>query len=394
MRAPQFSVLRSSSVVKALNVLILVALLAGVGAIGSIALTVVQLKPSVDLGALQMSTAGTVTKIQIPVNITNKGPLSISDINVQATVTDSAGDKLASGGVGPVTIAAGTTSNLVLLFTLDTSNLPSSALQSLVTTSQNLTLSVVVATSLPPFLKLSGTASAALPWGAPVANLRVGTPNLAPYNSTAIQVSVPVSFDNDNQFMSINGAGMISLVDAGGRQVARGTVQLNAPSGSHFDATAQLLLGIPQSQIQSLMFNDQTLQYTASFSANLSGFQTALTQNFQLSWGAPVKNLVVGSATFSPFNSTQARLAAPVSFTDNSAFLSVSGTLTGTISDASGNQVGSITPLMVTANPGQTFASSLTGYVNLSAANGHTFVLNLTFQSSFGTVTVKETINA
>jgi hypothetical protein len=126
----------------------------------------------------------------------------------------------------------------------------------------------------------------------------------------------------------------------------------------------------------------------------VGGVRAAVTQGIAVNWGAPVKTLAFGSFTAGAYNATYAQFSAPVSFTDNSAFLTLSGTATGSVFDTNNNQVGSVSALSLTATPGQTFSSTLTGFVKLSSAANRTFVFHLTFNTPFGTVTRLVTVGA
>src|SRR5574340_848720 len=99
--------LASSAPVTVVNVLIIISLLAGLGAMGAIGWTAVQTATNVKVGTLTSQTTGGATQVEVPVTVTNNGILSISDISVQATAKDSAGSTLATGTVGPVSFAPG-----------------------------------------------------------------------------------------------------------------------------------------------------------------------------------------------------------------------------------------------------------------------------------------------
>jgi hypothetical protein len=383
----------SSTAVKVVNVLIIVSLIAAAGVVGSILLTVAQAAPTLSIGSISATTSGGATQVQVPITLSNKGPLSVSDVSVQANVTDSSNDQLMTGTSGPLTVAPGETKSLNVQLNLGT-NLPAATLQKLAETSQNLTVNAAVSTSIPPFVKVSGTVSARLAWGAPVSNLQVGTPSFAPLNATAVTASVPVSFQNQNDYLTLSGTGNITILDSGGKQVGHGALQVNVPPNSGFHQTASLVVGIPASQVQSLLLNDTTLKYTAQLSGSFNSFSYSTSQSVSVAWGAPVKGLTIGSLTATPYNSTYARFSAPVSFTDNSAFFGITGTISGGVTDSSQSQVGSITPLSVSVSPGQQFSSTLSGFIKIASASQRPLTLNLSVQTPYGSVSKQVVITA
>ena len=350
-----------SRLVTIVNVLIVVSLVAAVGAAASVLLTIAQAVPTVSVGSIGTATTSRgAIQIQVPITLSDKGPLSISDIDVQTTVTDSSNDPLLTGSVGPLTVAAGATSSLDVQLVLDTKTLPAALLQRLATTSENLTVSAVASTSLPPFVKVSATVSAPLAWGAPVSDLQMGTPVLALLNSTAITATVPVSFQNQNSLLTISGTGNIAVFDSNGTRVGGGTLQVNVPPKSSFLEPAALVVDLPSSQMLSLLFTDQNLSYRAVMTF-LSGGQDVFSETLPISysWKAPLSGLMTADPSVVPFNSTAVLVTVHVAFTN-----------------------------------GQQFSPALSGFVKLAYLSQTPYVLNLTVQTSYGPVSKQVVMTA
>ena len=382
-----------SRAVKIVNLLIVVSLVAAAGVVGSVLLTVAQAAPTLSIGSMSATPSGDGMQIQVPITISNKGPLSLSDISVQTNVTDSSNDPIVTGTFGPLTVPPGATYPLNVQLSLDT-NLPAAVLQKLATISQNLIVNVAVSASIPPFARVSGAVSAQLAWGAPVSDLQLGTPGFAPLNATAVAATVPVSFQNQNSFLTLSGTANIVLLDSRGNQVAQGLLDVNASPHGSFHQTADLVVDIPASQAQSLLLNDTTLNYTAQLSGSFDSFTLSISQGLSVAWGAPVKGLSIGSPTATAYNSTYSRFSAPISFIDNSAFLGITGTITGSVTDSSQGQAGSVTPLSLSVDPGQTFSSTLSGFIRVASASQPPLTLNLTIQTPYGSVSKQVVITA
>lgn len=508
--------MRRSRIVLVLNVLILIAAISALAVLALLALGGASTATSFSAGSPTSTTVNGVTKISVPVTVTNRGYFALSGIDVNLNVADAAGNRLINGTLGPLTINPGQTSSFNATLVLDTSKLSPTALHDLATTSQNLTVSATLSADESPFIAVSGSVSAQLKWGAPVSGLTEGTPAFSQYNSTTIQVVVPVSFSNDNAYYTVSGDGKITVLNSSGAQVGGGSVTLDVPPSTSFSQNVNLFVTLPQSQLQSLITTDQALSYTAVFSlpsgggtfsitqpitynwgaplsgltvgapqvspynatafqvsvpvsfadhsatiavsTNLdaqlfnstsgalvgtgslavqaapgasfsndmvvyvrvptSGLQTLLfndatlsyraqvsgessgvsftmTKSVAVTWGAPVKTLTVGTVKVAADNSTYSSISAPISFTDGSTFLTVSGTASGYITDSLGNQVGTISQLAIgPAPPGAQFTGSLTGFVANSAAGDTSFVLHLTIQTAWGSVTTEVTVTA
>jgi hypothetical protein len=335
-----------------------------------------------------------VTKISVPITLTNRGYFPLSGIDVQLTVSDPSGDRLINGTVGPVAVSPGQTETFDAALVLDTSKLTPAELQALATTSQNLTVSATLSASEPPFVGVSGAVTASLKWGAPVSGLKEGAPTFSQYNSTTIEASVPVSFTDNSSSIAVStelGARVSNSTD--GALAGSGTLAVQASPGGSFSKDMVLYVRVPTAGLQRLLFNDATLDYTAQLSGTSGGVSFELSKSVSVAWGAPVEGLTVGAVTATPKNSTYSSISAPFSFTDASTFLAVQGSVGGYVTDSSGNKVGTIAQTSIgPVQPGTQLSGALSGVVLNSAAGDSSFVLHLTFQTPWGEVTTEVTV--
>jgi hypothetical protein len=386
--------LKRSRVVLLINVLIIVSVIAGAAVVGLIVLTGVSSVSTFSIGTPTTSTSGGTTIVSVPVTIGDNGYFGYSDINVNVAVSDSAGDNILTGRVGPFSVASGETNTVQASLVFDSSQLSSSVLQSLATTPQNLTVGATIGGSMPPFIGVSGGVSAQLQWGAPVSDLVEGTPTFAQHNSTTIEATVPVSFTNDNSFLTVSGSFVGTIYNStSGAQVGSGTFSVDAAPGTTFSGSPVFYVDVPTSTFNSLFFKDATLHYMVKVSSQSSGLSFSLNQQVDASWGAPVKSLSFGAFSTGLYNGTHSTFSVPFSFTDNSAFLGLSENMGGTIYDASGNVVGSISPSSASATPGEMVSGTLTGFVQTSAVGEGSYVLHLTVTTSYGVATTEVTVS-
>jgi hypothetical protein len=211
--------LRSSRIVLVLNVLIAASVLASVAVLGLIVVGGAGTAQSFSVGSPTTSTAGGVTRISVPITLTNSGYFPLSGIDVQLTVSDSPGARLINGTVGPVAVSPGQTETFDAALVLDTSKLTPAELQALATTSQNLTVSATLSASEPPFVGVSGAVTASLKWGAPVGGLTVGAVTITPKNSTYSSISAPFSFTDASTFLAVQGSVGGYVTDSSGNEV-------------------------------------------------------------------------------------------------------------------------------------------------------------------------------
>jgi hypothetical protein len=388
-----YLVLRTSAVILALNILIAVSLFAGAVSVGLVGATAASVASGLKIGSISATASGQLTRVSVPVTVTNGGPLSLSGLKLDAVVSDQKGDVLLAGGAGPVDVPAGQSRQLEVSLPLNASAISQSQLVSLATNSQPLNVSVRASTSIQPFVYLSAHVLETLSWGAPVSGFQVGAPSVISVNSTAVVLSVPVSFTDTNGFVPVSGTASIKVYDRTGSLVGSGSLSVNVPAGGSFSGNALLTVSVPLSEVQTLLFSDSELNYTALVSFVSGGQQVfALRQPIMYDWKAPLSHFYLGSAGFSYHNSTTFNLSIPISFTDGSQF-DLSGTLSAVVKNASSSQVLGSGSLYVSVVHGESFAGSLELYVNLpqqllsSLAFENTtlaFSVSATLTTSFG----------
>jgi hypothetical protein len=82
--------------------------------------------------------------------------------------------------------------------------------------------------------------NSSMPWGAPFANLTLGSISITPLNLTHIRARVPLSFEN-HSFLALGGTLQLEIVDDANHLVGGGSTVLNAPSNSRFEADVEVL---------------------------------------------------------------------------------------------------------------------------------------------------------
>jgi hypothetical protein len=203
-----------------------------------------------------------------------------------------------------------------------------------------------------------------------------------------------VKFSDDNSYLAVAGTGVVSVLNSTGQKVGSGTVSFDVPPGGQFDQAVVLYVDIPTGQVQSLLTHDQTLNYSAVLTIPTEGNEFTVTEPVTYAWGAPLEGLGVGALSVSPLNATYSSAGAQLVFTDASSFIKLDGTVTGTINDASGTVVGAISPLSVSADPGQPFSATISGVIKNTALGEGSYVIHLTIDTQYGAVDTEATVSA
>lgn len=369
--------------VLALDVLILIALLMGIGALGTLAVTGVRVAPSVRVGQLNSYFSGVNGSIAIPVSIRNPGPLSLDAISVTAIVFDSNGSAMFHGGGGPLSIPPGSSKELTIDVPFDVANLPSATLESLLTTNQNFSVWASLAGSVPHLVGLNATVQTTIPWGAPLSNLEMGLAQVAPYNSTYLQLAVPISFENNNNYVDIS-TDLNILIMNDSYILGGGTMLINAPHGAAFSHSIVAYVALDSLPMNKLLFNDSTSLTTVTC-GSLSSASFSTSQNVSIGWKAPMHGLSIGSLVTTAYNSTYSAFTLPFSFIDSSPYFDVNATVDGFVVGSSGARVGSVQNYGIHANAGTSYTGDLSGYIYGSSLSQTPYTLILLFHTAYGT---------
>ena len=332
----------------------------------------------------------TAIEAKVPVSFTNgNGYLTISGDGKIAVLSQN-GTQVGGGAVSLDVPPGGSFSSTVDIFVKTSS----SQLLSLLTRDQTLSYTAVLSMPTGGGSPFTLDVPVSYQWGAPLAGLTLGTPQASAFNSTAFEVSVPVSFRDNSTSMGVSTAlNVVILNSTTGAQVGGGSLSVQASPGTSFAQDMTVYVDFPASGFRSLLFNNATLSYVAQVSGVQAGASFAISQPVPVAWGAPVESLTVGAVSPAIYNSTDSSFSAPVSFTDGSAFLSLSGQVGGYITDSAGSTVGTVSQLQVTVGAGASFAGSLTGFIENFAVGQSSYVLHLTFTTPYGTAAIEETVS-
>ena len=214
----------TSPSVRIVSILIIITTLVGFGVAGVIGLTGARTAMSINVGNVNSQVNGASESISVPVSLRNPGPLSLNGINVVITILDVNGTALSTGGGGPLSLAAGASGQLPISILFDLSHVQQSTLRTLATNNENLTLRASLEASVSTLTSMSAVIDTAYKWGAPVSNLRLGAISASSYNSTAVKISLQLSFTDTSQNFGVSGTVSGTILGQSGNIV--GTINL------------------------------------------------------------------------------------------------------------------------------------------------------------------------
>ena len=197
--------------------------------------------------------------------------------------------------------------------------------------------------------------------------LKVTGPTVDPYNFTHVKVKINVLIDNHSGDTILNGVDLVRIYDLEGRLVGSGKMDLNINPKTHFEQIFPFLLSIPKGDIEEFMSNNTKLAYRVTAEFQSHGIKVlAMEKKITVNLGVPIKDLKIGMPAEQPYNSSHIELKLPFSFTDDSGFIEVKGTVMALATDRNGNRIGSTSPKDIDVTPKTSLNLQLTFYIDNS----------------------------
>jgi len=239
--------------IRIVSVFIIVATLAGFGLLGAMGVTGARTAMTINVGSTSSQVVGSLESISIPVSLSNPGPLSLNGIDVAITILDVNGTLLSTGGGGPISLPAGSSGQLPISILFDLNELTQRTLQSLATTSENLTLRASLVASVSSLTSFKATIDTPYSWGAPISNLQLGAPTTSAYNSTFAAFSLPMNFTDASQYFGVNGTVSGTIIGQSGNAIGTITSQnINVGTQSIFSDQLSGFVSLTQATQKSV----------------------------------------------------------------------------------------------------------------------------------------------
>jgi len=370
---------------KIIGILTVISVVVFVASIAAVAYTLLQSAPTISIGAPSQNITGSLLEVSIPVSLSNKGVLALSDIFVTLTLKTSNGTPLLEVSSNRLTLPPGGSGTLYVRATINASAISPEIMMSIMTEDQEFPVTASLKGSVQPFLNVAVSANDTLKWGAPYKNLQMQEPTFEAYNATHLLIHIPVSFKNNSTLFSVSGGGSVKVVDEYGREVGYGWTYIDAKPGREYSGTIDLYLESPWVGQPELLTERLQENYTVMVNLPAPIFgELSRTENVVMDWGTPIESPQLGGFSVVPQNGTHSRIFIPLTFRDGSR-LPLVGTLSGTLYDLRGEVVGTIDDTQLEVQPGQTFSVTLMGYITNAAASQQSLNVLIRLDTPYGT---------
>lgn len=197
-----------------------------------------QIRPS--LGEPSAAASGSTLTASLPFALYNGGFYEISQFNITTQIRDKGGATITHSSTLVPLVSAGANVSITHSMSFSIEQAATSSLSHLLFTDSELEIDAAVRLIYARVFPFEISLNSSMPWGAPFANLTLGSISVTPLNLTHIRARVPLSFEN-HSFLALNGTLQLEIVDRTSHVVGRGSTVFNAPSDSRFETNVEIV---------------------------------------------------------------------------------------------------------------------------------------------------------
>lgn len=189
----------------------------------------------IDIGEAQMLPSSTGINFALPFSINNEGYYEIADLNLTTRVTDQDGAVLDLTETFVDSIPQGTAINASHTIEVNLDDILALDYLPLMLNDTDFNVEIFAGLNFAGAVPVQLQTNVTIPWGAPFADFSVGSVSVSLHNTTHIEVSVPVSFEN-HAIIDITGTLKLEVYNDSEERIASGRVNLDvAPNQSYVD---------------------------------------------------------------------------------------------------------------------------------------------------------------
>jgi hypothetical protein len=183
----------------------------------------------INVGEVQMLPSSNGITFSLPFSIINNGYYELADLNLTTRVTDPDGTVLDLTETFVPSIPRNSNVNATHTISVDLDNILSMNHVSLLLNESSFNVEIFAALNFARAVPVQLSTNATIPWGAPFAHFSTGTISVSPHNSTHVEATIPVNFEN-HAVIDITGTLKIEVYSDSNQRIASGTTSINAPS--------------------------------------------------------------------------------------------------------------------------------------------------------------------
>lgn len=198
----------------------------------------------INVGEIQMLPSSNGIAFSLPFSITNNGYYELADLNLTTRVTDPNGTVLDLTETLVPSIPRGSSVNATHTISVDLDSILSMNHVYLLLNDSSFNVEIFAGLKFARAVPVQLSTNATIPWGAPFAHFSIGTISVSPHNSTHVEATIPVSFEN-HAVIDITGTLKVEVYSNSNERITSGIASITVPSQQSY---ADRLLGYARQQ--------------------------------------------------------------------------------------------------------------------------------------------------
>ena len=196
----------------------------------------------INIGEVQMLPSSNGITFSLPFSITNNGYYELADLNLTTRVTDPNGTVLDLTETFVPSIPRGSNVNATHTIPIDLDSILSMDQVSLLLNDSSFNVEIFAGLNFARAIPVQLSTNTTIPWGAPFAHFSMGTISVSPHNSTHVEATIPVSFEN-HAIIDITGTLKLEVYNDSNEHIASGIARINAPSQQSYADSLLVYMG-------------------------------------------------------------------------------------------------------------------------------------------------------
>jgi len=194
----------------------------------------------ITVGDVQILPSGSGILFSLPFSISNDGYYELADINLTTSVTDPDGTVLDQSETFISSIPQGTNVSESHKVSIDLDAMQLLDQESLLLEDSDFNVEIITVLNFARTVPVQLSANTTIPWGAPFAQFSIGQISVFPHNSTHLEATIPISFEN-HAILDIAGTLIVETYNSQER-ITSGMNIINVPSGYGYSDSVSVFI--------------------------------------------------------------------------------------------------------------------------------------------------------
>ena len=179
-------------------------------------------------------------RVTFPITLDNRGYYSIANLNLTTAIVDNENGSVSAATSHVPGIPPQSETTILHNVSLDISNILTRA--DYLFNDSDLTLHTSISLSYANLIPFGLEANMPIPWGAPLSNFAVGTPEYSVYDAVSLRANLPISFENHSPYLSVTGTVYVEIFNSRNQLLGEDAVFIDVPSNTAYNGEFETLV--------------------------------------------------------------------------------------------------------------------------------------------------------